>query len=1047
MGDHRLELDQFVRAIAVNRAEPHALFLGSGASVTSGVPAADTCVWMWKRAIVASNDPRLADQLAEIGLASVRDRLQRWLDLHGGFPPRDDPTEYGYYAERAYPIADDRRRFFQGLCAGAQPHVGYRALAMLAESGMAGTVWTTNFDGLAARAGSQRGVVTIEVGLDSTGRISRPTSSGELLCVSLHGDYRYDSLKNTSDELRDQDLDLRNALVDSMSSTSLAVIGYSGRDASVMAALEAAFRRPGSGRLYWCTHGDAPVPDAVERLLDAATGAGREARLVPASGFDDVMARIAMECLTGQPRRDLTELLAVADERSSARPRPFSLGAAPVHEVVKSNAYPLSLPRELLQFEARLPERGAWRLVREACKTHAIVAGPHGRGRVLALGTADDIAAALKDLVSGPIERTPVGERDLQIEDGVVVSLLTEALARAIAETRTLGWDGRTELWEPGPSRVADVDGQRVRIRDSCLIALRRYGGQQYLVLKPTIRVEDSVGEPAEAELAMEAKRQVLGRQWNQLFNSAVDRWRRVLFAGGSEFEFPPGAASPFRFSVTTSPAFAGVNRPGARPAPVLPRRVGDLLRYRGIEISEPDLVFAGADGGRPRDSHPIRGILQNRPFDFGLTASGLLSSVSVGVVCPQVDSRRLAAFLATLHQQRSPEQKEEYLVPYPGFAQAFATPLDLPQPGSGRWEYIAEPDPGASPQKGGPELGRAITRAVEHLRAGSAPDVILVYVPRRWQPWERFRTDAEAFDLHDHVKAFGVQRGVGTQLLREVTLGKPGQCEVRWWLALSLYAKSMRTPWVLDGLDQKSAYLGLGFSVNPTPGGAKVVLGCGHLYGADGLGLQYKLSKVEDPVFRQRNAYMSRDDARRLGETVRQLFYESRGRLPDRVVVHKQTPYLPAEQAGLIDGLQGVGQLELVQITEEPMLRYVASRLRDGQLEGHGFPIRRGTVLVLGDATSLIWVHGSASAVQPGKLYYQGKSRIPAPLLMRRFHGDSDVQTLASEVLGLSKMNWNTFDLYTKLPATIHSSRQIAGIGRLLERFGPLSYDYRLFI
>jgi len=43
--------------------------------------------------------------------------------------------------------------------------------------------------------------------------------------------------------------------------------------------------------------------------------------------------------------------------------------------------------------------------------------------------------------------------------------------------------------------------------------------------------------------------------------------------------------------------------------------------------------------------------------------------------------------------------------------------------------------------------------------------------------------------------------------------------------------------------------------------------------------------------------------------------------------------------------------------------------------------------------------------------------------------------------------MDWNTFDLYTKMPATVQSSNQIARIGTLLERFGPNSYDYRLFI
>jgi argonaute-like protein implicated in RNA metabolism and viral defense len=63
------------------------------------------------------------------------------------------------------------------------------------------------------------------------------------------------------------------------------------------------------------------------------------------------------------------------------------------------------------------------------------------------------------------------------------------------------------------------------------------------------------------------------------------------------------------------------------------------------------------------------------------------------------------------------------------------------------------------------------------------------------------------------------------------------------------------------------------------------------------------------------------------------------------------------------------------------------------------------------------------------------------------RHHGSSSLGVLARELLGLSKMNWNTFDMYTKLPATIQSSGEIARVGVLLDRFKPGSYDYRLFI
>jgi hypothetical protein len=101
-----------------------------------------------------------------------------------------------------------------------------------------------------------------------------------------------------------------------------------------------------------------------------------------------------------------------------------------------------------------------------------------------------------------------------------------------------------------------------------------------------------------------------------------------------------------------------------------------------------------------------------------------------------------------------------------------------------------------------------------------------------------------------------------------------------------------------------------------------------------------------------------------------------------------------------------------------------------------------------LSDDQCLLWVHGSTTEVnERGRVYYQGKSRIPVPIRITRFMGHTPLIQLASEVLGLSKMDWNSLDLYSQLPATLESSGAIARIGQLLSRFGPEMYDYRLFM
>ena len=73
-----------------------------------------------------------------------------------------------------------------------------------------------------------------------------------------------------------------------------------------------------------------------------------------------------------------------------------------------------------------------------------------------------------------------------------------------------------------------------------------------------------------------------------------------------------------------------------------------------------------------------------------------------------------------------------------------------------------------------------------------------------------------ETFDLHNFVKAFCVQRGIATQFLNQNTLADTYQCRVWWWLSLALYVKGMRTPWLLDNLSDHTAFVGLGFSIDP---------------------------------------------------------------------------------------------------------------------------------------------------------------------------------------------------------------------------------------
>ncbi len=1048
-----LSVDAFVRSLGVRRASPFAFFLGAGASISSGIPSAQNCIWEWKRRIFLTNNPGLEEQFAELSLDGVRRRIQGWFDKQSGYPKENSPEEYGFYIRQCFPIEDDRRAYFQELVRAATPHTGYRLLCRLAEADLVRSVWSPNFDGLAARSAAGFNLTPIEIGIDTQGRAAKAAKKGELLCVSMHGDYRYDKLKNTPEELQKQEEALRAALVGELKDTSLVVSGYSGRDASLMDALRDAYAQPGNGVLYWCGFGEADLPPLVEKLIRHARANGRQAYFVPSMGFDDLLTRIGFHCLDGDRRKAvLKDVEELAPMDRLAR-EPWQLPKHRTTTLIKSNAFALECPSEMLAFDLKeWPSAGqVWPYVRDHMDGRNIVAAPMKR-KIFAIGMIDDIKDAFGDNIKGPIERTPVVPKDLSVDDGIIVSLLRRALTRSVAQSRDVATDDNREIWERVPRSDQSKCLPGYVAYDAALLYLRRIAGVQYLVIKPTIKVLDKAGAKAPDDVATSIKLSILGYQHNKPFNQAVMKWRKLLLPDAPEttYEFPRNCGSTFRFKIRRSPVFGEIGLPNGGKITPVPDNLRSLVKYEGVQLGEPDLVFSNKSGtGLIRSPHPIRGLVANRPFDFPLTQRGFFTGLRLAVICPSNEAKALHGYLQNANRTLSPTSKErDYLVDYPGFQSAYGVPLEIPQPGDTGWAICPEPK-SSDPQTSALELAGNINRAIETLQSTYAPHVVMIFYPTRWSEFRGYKTDAERFDVRDFVKAFCVQRGIATQFFSEETCTDTYQCRVWWWLSLALYVKAMRTPWVLNGLAEDTAFVGLGFSIDhAAERGKHVVLGCSHIYSGKGEGLQYRLSKIEEPVFYGKNPFMSKEDARRTGETIRQLFFDARLKLPERVVLHKRTRFTVEEREGLADGLSGIKNIDMLEIQKDDALRYVASVAKsDGSFDDDGYPVRRGTVMKLDDYSALLWVHGATTALDPRYKYFQGKRRIPAPLTIRRHAGRSDLQQLAEEILGLSKMNWNTFDLYTKLPATVHSSNEIARIGSLLQRFGTASYDYRLFI
>ena len=432
--------DAFARSFG-QRTHRLAWLLGAGASASAGVPTAADMIVDFKARLFSAhtNIPR-----AEVDLSDPlwEERITSHFDGAHGFPPKGDPGEYSAAFEAAYSLAPDRRSYIENAAKKGSPSFGHRVLASFISEDLIRCLFTTNFDPLLEKATSvtddllppDRQAHLAVSALDSMERAERCLREDAWpLLVKLHGDYQSEHLKNTAQELQTQDERLRRVLINGLTRFGLVVIGYSGRDDSIMDALDEAVGRDGSfpSGLWWVARPGSSLLPRVASLLERAAESGTEVHIVDSENFDELAGDLEREVDLAEPLRQHVR---------SVLPRPLVEPVA-LPEVVASK-FPavrcsalelVGLPskaREVV-LERPLTTQEARQLIKDA-KVWATVASS---GRRLAVFGPDDgierVFAPVGGRLNGTVRLNPA-------ERSTDCGLVYEAMVRAIARRRPL---------------------------------------------------------------------------------------------------------------------------------------------------------------------------------------------------------------------------------------------------------------------------------------------------------------------------------------------------------------------------------------------------------------------------------------------------------------------------------------------------------------------------------------------------------------------------------------------------------------------------------
>lgn len=1035
-----MTIAELIRILKINKQKRHTLFLGAGSSLSSGMPTVATCIWLFKKEIFLSEHPDLIDQDLDISLKIVQDKIQSYLERKNIIPsPNED--DYSYYFRKCYPVADSRRAFFQKMVDAANPSYGYRIVPLLFQEHFLCSLWTTNFDTLGARACAGENIHTIEIGADCISRFDREIRKDEFLCVSLHGDYRYDLLRNLPEELQTNENKLLEKFSSYISSSSIIVCGYSGRDKCVMSALRKAYVCNNPYSVYWCGYGENDYNEEVKTFIDDVNKHGGKAYYINTQGFDDLFHRLGGSIIESQEIRNKYSIITSSIKDHCAVEK-FTLPEQTISHLIKANAIEVSIPTQCWEIKIDSSNFVSWKQCKKISYKQPFAIAPW-RGNVYGIGDLSLIKKAFiaEGIVVKAIKTAAISDNEISRKEGAIKSLLLTSLVRMFACNANLETDGRCVLWERTQYTPTDRWGKTLSIYP-CFrqveISLSNMFGKTCITFMPAMRVTDCNGE-WNKDIQKAESTKITGWQHNNIFNRDFEYWRKKLFNICSDkIHFPNCPEQSFTVCNKAKALYAGIAQSNQ---PLPSGQLKDISGY-GIKIPEVALLF-GSINKMPNIS-PIEGIVQYGPYSSPVLTALERKGVKLGIVTPSGDdAQKLFRFLGRANESIRTENARDYIADFPGFEKAFKISLDIPQYNSDRCEYISE-------HLSIKELADEICHAIDRINKRESQDIILIYLPKRWGFPIREENDYEYFDLHDFVKSFCAQKGIVTQFIAEKTTPFNTQsCRVWWWLSLAIYTKAGYTPWVLKAIDNKSAFVGIGYAYANRKESSQIVIGCSHVYNEMGEGLSFRLNQLENPFFdKQKNPYMSKDDARRVGESIIQLFYEQKNKLPQRVVIHKRTPFKSEEIEGLLLGLSKIPTVDLLEINIASQMRFIASEFKFFEQKfnsEYGYPVDRGTILQDGDYGAYLWIHGCVQL--PFGKYYQGKRRIPAPIYIKRHYGTTDLSTICEEILGLSKMDFNNMDLYSKMPCTINTAQKIAEIGALLNHVSNRSYDYRLFM
>ncbi len=291
---------------------------------------------------------------------------------------------------------------------------------------------------------------------------------------------------------------------------------------------------------------------------------------------------------------------------------------------------------------------------------------------------------------------------------------------------------------------------------------------------------------------------------------------------------------------------------------------------------------------------------------------------------------------------------------------------------------------------------------------------------------FEDFNAQAHVFEYHNdfrrQLKARLIKERVAVQIVRESTFSRADrqledEATIAWKLSNAVFYKSERLPWRLSHVRSGVCYVGLVFKR----------LKVGFEKGNACCAAQMFLSSGEGVVFKgavgpwysadKKEFHLPKSEATALLELVLSEYRRKHNQQnPKELFLHSTYRFDDNEWAGFVAVCPEGTKLSAIRIVDGH---------RDLKLYRDGsYPVLRGTSVRLSAHSGLLWTTGYI----PDLRTYIGMET-PNPIHVEVSRGEMNLETVFADIMGLTKMNFNSCHFNDRLPVTIRFANAIGDI------------------